>query len=357
MLSTGQVDLGILRAFEHQFYALDKTRDGTVTLEDFPDGMGLRKTHSKLNKTMTTFIEVVDYKSANSQPVRSVADSIKKVQHESLEARVLYEMEERKGLHAAAKEKAQQKAHHSKGHRQTSQRDADAWTAAHVPAGGASPKQHKASLVASDVAAMCVDAALERKAAPEETSSRVPAEPNSVAHEEPESSADTALGEVRQMGSALFKIHPVEREDLAPALWPPTDSTLLRLGSRLAAQFDSGAWDYGTVTDIGVAPARRGICPGSAAVDPLQAGHVSAEVAFLDGEVEWHDFDPAASAMDVSDGWVKYRFVSAEEFSQEEAAGTDCPLQPTFTLGREYQNWAEQETAAATVEASARIMV
>ena len=179
MLSTGQVDLGILRAFEHQFYALDKTRDGTVTLEDFPDGMGLRKTHSKLNKTTTTFIEVVDYKSAYSQPVTNVADSIKKVQHESLEARVLYEMEEKKGLHAEAKEKAQQKAHHAKGHRQTSQRDADAWTAAH-----ASPKQHKASLVA----AMCVDAALERKAAPEETNSRVPAEPNSVAHDKPESS-------------------------------------------------------------------------------------------------------------------------------------------------------------------------
>ena len=92
----------------------------------------------------------------------------------------------------------------------------------------------------------------------------------------------------------------------------------LQVGCFLAAEFEVGVWDVGTVSALGVAPARR--CDVSA-VAPLGGGHVSAEVTFLDGEVEWHDFDVPAGHMDVSDGWVKFRFVTRTQFNEAHALG------------------------------------
>ena len=90
----------------------------------------------------------------------------------------------------------------------------------------------------------------------------------------------------------------------------------LQVGGCLAVEFDEGIWDYGKITQVGVAPARR----GHSLFEPLRAGHVSAEVAFLDGEVEWHDlfgnFDLGEGHMDVSDGWAPCRFVTQQEYSR-----------------------------------------
>jgi hypothetical protein len=101
------------------------------------------------------------------------------------------------------------------------------------------------------------------------------------------------------------------RHGAAAAGGLPQTGSPFRVGSCLAVEFDAaGVWDWGTVVQIGVAPARRGARRGgggSNEVEALQAGHVSAEVAFLDGELEWHDFDLRGGRMDVSDGWVPYR--------------------------------------------------
>jgi hypothetical protein len=57
--STGQVDTHIIKGFENQFHALDSTMDGTLALDDFPEGMGLQKTKAKFNGAVSTEIEVV----------------------------------------------------------------------------------------------------------------------------------------------------------------------------------------------------------------------------------------------------------------------------------------------------------
>ena len=57
--TTGQVDAAIVDGLESQFRALDTTNDGALSLADFPEGMGLRKTHSEFNGSTTTEIAVV----------------------------------------------------------------------------------------------------------------------------------------------------------------------------------------------------------------------------------------------------------------------------------------------------------
>ena len=46
LCSTGQLEIEILLGFEKQFHALDTSGDGTVSLEDFPEGVGLKKIHT-----------------------------------------------------------------------------------------------------------------------------------------------------------------------------------------------------------------------------------------------------------------------------------------------------------------------
>jgi hypothetical protein len=57
--STGQVDLGVLEGLENQFAALDTSGDGNLGMDDFPEGLGLKKTHSTFNGNTVTNIEVV----------------------------------------------------------------------------------------------------------------------------------------------------------------------------------------------------------------------------------------------------------------------------------------------------------
>jgi hypothetical protein len=57
--STGQVDTHIIKGFENQFHALDSTNDGTLALDDFPEGMGLQKTKARFNGAVSTEIAVV----------------------------------------------------------------------------------------------------------------------------------------------------------------------------------------------------------------------------------------------------------------------------------------------------------
>jgi hypothetical protein len=354
--STGQVDLGILRAFEHQFYALDKTQDGHICMDDFPEGMGLKQTTSIFNGQQSTLIEVVEFtpdsesacKLAEMSTVTAVADRVVAICNISTQDKVDFVVAETKRL-----------------------------------------QRHEQQAVASSSDADgCVEDG--------ELGATAAATPAADKTHQPAEGADTAIGKVQQMGGALFKIQPLEHKDFAAAPSPPTDSRplpaqarskartgqaifdgaasrrpnrrgRLRLESRLAAEFDENVWDYGTVTDLGVAPARRGT--GLAALSPLRAGHVSARVTFLDGEAEWYDFDPAASVMYVLDGWVPYRFVEAEEFSlalQEEAGGclvvpsvaaeggsrSVSPLHPTAVS---IPPWAKQETAVAVT--TVRIMV
>ena len=56
---TGQVDRGIVEGLENQFKALDASGDGTLGMEDFPPGVGLKRTHSTYNGHTITEIEVV----------------------------------------------------------------------------------------------------------------------------------------------------------------------------------------------------------------------------------------------------------------------------------------------------------
>ena len=57
--STGQVDMDIISAIELQFHALDVTNDGHLCEEDFPEGMGLKKTSRTFKGDTTTDISVV----------------------------------------------------------------------------------------------------------------------------------------------------------------------------------------------------------------------------------------------------------------------------------------------------------
>jgi hypothetical protein len=72
--STSQVDMDIIAALEHQFHALDVTNDGHLCPEDFPEGMGLKKTSTKFNGHTETITEVVKLDDArrNKQPAESV---------------------------------------------------------------------------------------------------------------------------------------------------------------------------------------------------------------------------------------------------------------------------------------------
>jgi hypothetical protein len=72
--STNQVDTDIIAALEHQFHALDVTNDGHLCPEDFPEGMGLKKTSTTFNGHTETITEVVKLDDAhrNKQPAESV---------------------------------------------------------------------------------------------------------------------------------------------------------------------------------------------------------------------------------------------------------------------------------------------
>jgi hypothetical protein len=67
LCSTGQLEIEILLGFEKQFHALDASGDGTVSLEDFPEGMGLKKIHKHFNGNTVTQLEVVPLENTPAQ--------------------------------------------------------------------------------------------------------------------------------------------------------------------------------------------------------------------------------------------------------------------------------------------------
>jgi hypothetical protein len=42
--NSGELDPDTIRAYESQFHALDASGDGTLGMDDFPEGMALKKT-------------------------------------------------------------------------------------------------------------------------------------------------------------------------------------------------------------------------------------------------------------------------------------------------------------------------
>ena len=55
----GLVDYRVLKQLEKQFHVLDITGDGMISMEDFPDGMGLERTHYSFNGHVSTELDVV----------------------------------------------------------------------------------------------------------------------------------------------------------------------------------------------------------------------------------------------------------------------------------------------------------
>jgi Ca2+-binding EF-hand superfamily protein len=371
--STGQVDQGILRAFEHQFSALDRTRDGHITLEDFPEGMGLQKTHSKFKAHQTTLIEVVNFTADEVTTSKlaqlalaskmTVQEKLRQTCHTTTQDRIDYVVRDKrnssKQLQTAARTvgPATSACDQALGGVGSRSADDDSGTgdvnggggvddgggaggAAHEPAHEQKQLQHTSAAPAAPRLAEEVQRPQHCRATKTEVHTpEVAATPAASALGV--ATAGGSTGGKRAETVSFRQVPPLAKHALesaesdrrlvaTQARKAHADQAGVRPGRRLAIELEEGIWDYGTIIMLGVAPARRGAGPG--AVDPLRAGHVSAEVAFLDGEREWHDFDLKGSTIDVSDGWVSYRFPTSDEYSQQPGAS------PTMALSRPGSN-------------------
>jgi hypothetical protein len=344
---SGQVDYGIIDRLEQQFKALDVSGDGTLSMEDFPVGMGLVRRHHVFNgkrheelevkanvdtsafpprtavakhgnpkgkpkgiATMHTLNDGPSGLMPDSCPVPAVAKPVTTPEMAGLVgpaavsgAELAIEAEpEAEGAPPAPEGvqgsdlKLAKDFLHPRRRRQTPAR-----TPRNKSLGGGAqqvvpdPEHAMASVVSF------TPAAVEGSTPPQNPCLRPPGRRTGRDDEQeysptPDAARPGAEGPFRRRKTA--------------------GQAGLQVGGCLAVEFDEGIWDYGKITQVGVAPARR----GHSSFEPLRAGHVSAEVAFLDGEVEWHDFfgnfDLDEGQMDVWDGWVPCRFVAQREYSR-----------------------------------------
>ena len=68
--ASGQVDFEIMKRLEKQFDVLDASGDGTISMEDFPVGMGLKKTRHVFNGKCHSELEVVSNVDTSAFPPR-----------------------------------------------------------------------------------------------------------------------------------------------------------------------------------------------------------------------------------------------------------------------------------------------
>jgi hypothetical protein len=116
--STNQVDKAILEGMEAQFRALDMTEDGTVCMNDFPEGMGLRKVIKTFNGTSTTDIEIVPLEKAevpSQETGVSTEDTAAIARKEAAATEAMEALLKRQNEHKAADAKQDSSAFAKKG--------------------------------------------------------------------------------------------------------------------------------------------------------------------------------------------------------------------------------------------------